>query len=98
MKKSLFCAAAICCAMMLAACSDGTSNVPEFDYEALNAQALEEYLVPVHPGIRGQRPFWNTFSIKYIYAPIFDFDDVDFFLRGTSEYVRSYGFIGGRLS
>ena len=37
---------AILCAL-IAGCSRG--GVPEFDYEALNAQAAQEYLQPVHP-------------------------------------------------
>ncbi|MBP5504752.1 MAG: hypothetical protein J6X89_01460 [Bacteroidales bacterium] len=77
MRKSFFfVVAAVCCCMFIAGCN-GSSKVPELDYEALNAQALEEYLQPVHPGVRGEVPFWNKFSTKYIYAPVIDFDDVE---------------------
>ncbi|MBQ7458054.1 MAG: hypothetical protein IJS70_02675 [Bacteroidales bacterium] len=79
MKKSfiLYIAATAVCCIMTAGCAGNKSTAPEFDYEALNAQALAEYLQPVHPGERGGTPFWNKFSTKYIYAPVFDLDDVE---------------------
>jgi len=75
MKKSLLLAAAFLCCI-LAGCA-GKKSAPELDYEELNAQAIEEYLQPVHPGVRGEVPFWNKYATKYIYAPAFDFDDVE---------------------
>ncbi|MEX2336281.1 MAG: hypothetical protein WD555_03320 [Fulvivirga sp.] len=39
--------------------------------------ALEESATPVRPGIPGERPFWNTFAKRFIYAPAFDFKDID---------------------
>jgi hypothetical protein len=39
----------------------------------LHKQAVAESLVPIHPGIPGQTPFWNTYSRRFIYAPAFDF-------------------------
>ena len=77
MKKSFSTAAVLCCIMFLAACAGNKPKGPELDYEILNAQALEEYLQPIHPGIRGEVPFWNAFATKYIYAPAFDLDDVE---------------------
>ena len=71
---------AILCAL-IASCSRG--GIPEFDYEALNAQAAQEYLNPVHPGVRGETPFWNPYSFKFIYAPAFDFDDME----GAERYL-----------
>ena len=53
-----------------------------FDYEKLNAQARHEYLQPVHPGLSGEQPFWNGYSFKFIYAPAFDFKDVE----GAASY------------
>ena len=35
--------------------------------------AQKESMEPIHPGIPGKRPFWNTFSKRFIYAPAFDF-------------------------
>lgn len=75
--STLFLTAAAVCCMMTAGCDGNKSQIPEFDYDALNEQALEEYLQPVHPGVRGEIPFWNKFATKYIYAPVFDFDDVE---------------------
>ncbi len=83
MDKRLYLAikGAIICALV-ASCT-GRRAVPEFDYEALNAQAAAEYLQPVHPGIRGEVPFWNAYSFKFIYAPAFDFNDVE----GAADYL-----------
>jgi hypothetical protein len=44
--------------------------------ESLHQIAEGESLVPVHPGIPGERPFWNTFSQRFIYAPSFEFESV----------------------
>lgn len=38
--------------------------------------ALEESLHPIHPGIPGERPFWNIYSKRFIYAPAFQFKDI----------------------
>ncbi|MBO4558072.1 MAG: hypothetical protein J5693_05650 [Bacteroidales bacterium] len=62
-----------------------TPTPPEFDYDALNQQAAAEYLQPVHPGVKGEVPFWNGYSFKFIYAPAFDFEDVE----GAAQYVYS---------
>ena len=45
--------------------------------ERLNAQAAEEYLQPIRPGYEGRNPFWNKFAKKFIYAPAFDFPEVE---------------------
>lgn len=70
----LFCAAAFA---LVNACGDNKGTGPVFDYEKLNALALEEYLQPVHPGVKGETPFWNKYAFKFMYAPAFDFDDID---------------------
>ena len=68
--------AAVCC--MMNACGDNVgASLPDLDYEALNARAIEESLTPVHPGVRGKVPFWNKYSFKFTYAPAFDFEDVE---------------------
>ncbi|MBD3386170.1 hypothetical protein GF407_14770 [candidate division KSB1 bacterium] len=36
-------------------------------------QACRRVLEPVHRGIPGVRPFWNKHSVRFIYAPAFDF-------------------------
>ena len=71
---------ALICALV--ACSVKPA-APEFDYEALNARAAQEYLQPVHPGVKGEIPFWNGYSFKFIYAPAFDFEDVE----GAAGYI-----------
>jgi len=43
---------------------------------ALGKVALEESLEPIRPGIPGVRPFWNSHSRRFIYAPAFDFPPV----------------------
>lgn len=53
----------------------GCQAVPE--HEMLNTQAAEEYLQPIRPGYEGRNPFWNKFAKKFIYAPAFDFPEVE---------------------
>ena len=77
MKKNFLLLAAALCCILVAGCKDTKPTVPELNYDELNAQALQEYLHPVHPGERGKTPFWNKFATKYIYAPAFDFEDVE---------------------
>jgi len=52
--------------------------VPLFkDYKNLNHQAEQEYQKPIRPGYEGRNPYWNGFAKKFIYAPAFDFKNVD---------------------
>ncbi|MBO4558073.1 MAG: hypothetical protein J5693_05655 [Bacteroidales bacterium] len=67
----------IAAALLIAGCSDSGKNVLDFDYDSLNARALAEYEIPVHPGIPGEVPFWNQYAFKFIYAPAFGFEKVD---------------------
>ena len=53
------------------------------DYTKINAQAADEYLMPIRPGYEGKNPFWNRFSYKFIYAPAFDFEQV----KGATKYL-----------
>lgn len=50
--------------------------------DSLNRQAVEETLNPVRPGIPGQRPFWNRYALRFIYAPAFDFREI----KGAAIY------------
>ena len=50
--------------------------------QQLAEKAAEEYLLPVHPG-SAERPFWNGFAKKFIYAPSFDFQTVE----GAEDYL-----------
>ena len=50
--------------------------------QKLTEQAAAEYLTPVHAG-NAERPFWNGFAKKFIYAPSFDFATVE----GATEYL-----------
>jgi hypothetical protein len=45
--------------------------------EILHQQAIEESLIPVRPGIPGRIPFWNRYAIQFMYAPGFDFQEVE---------------------
>ena len=51
-------------------------------FEALNAQAAEEYLQPLRPGYEGKNPYWNVFAKRFLYAPAFDFKEIE----GAKEY------------
>ena len=69
MRKILLAALA---AIVLFSCGRNEAQV-----EKLNRQAESEYLVPVRPGYEGRNPFWNAYSKKFIYAPAFDFKEVE---------------------
>lgn len=45
--------------------------------EKLNAQAAKEYLTPIRPFTEGRNACWNVYSKKFIYAPVFDFPEVE---------------------
>jgi hypothetical protein len=47
------------------------------DDRSLGEIALEESALPVRPGIPGERPFWNNYARRFIYAPAFDFNVVE---------------------
>lgn len=74
--KKLLLVIALCCAMV--------SCAPEDANTLLTKKAASEYLVPVHPG-NAERPYWNGFAKKFIYAPSFDFATVE----GADKYLYS---------
>ncbi len=47
------------------------------NYSVLNAQAIEESLVPIRPGIPGESPFWNEYARCFIYVPSFNLKPMD---------------------
>lgn len=51
-----------------------TATPEEKDFGTI---ALEESAIPIRPGIPGERPFWNTYAKRFIYAPAFDFKTVE---------------------
>lgn len=65
------------------ACPAASSKLPKFNYRKLQRQAAKEYLKPISPGYEGKNPFWNGYSVKFIYAPAFDFKEVD----GARKYL-----------
>ncbi|WP_277508354.1 hypothetical protein [Ereboglobus sp. PH5-5] len=44
--------------------------------------ALEESVVPVRAGVPGEKPFWNQYAKRFIYAPAFDYKPV----RDAAQY------------
>ncbi len=71
----------LCCG--LTGCNEKKVDLSSLDYCALKEQAMKEILRPVHPGAKGGVPFWNKYSFRFIYAPAFDFDEVE----GAGSYV-----------
>ena len=80
---------------LLACCSNPATQeilVPSSD--DLHEQAIRESLEPIHPGQPGIRPFWNTYATRFIYAPAFDFSELEgadsyhFTLRSDSDSVE----------
>ena len=62
-------------AILLAALSG--CKTQEKNWEELNTLAANEYLEPIRPGYEVRNPYWNVFAKKFIYAPSFDFKDVE---------------------
>lgn len=54
-------------------CSNDTNSLRSTSFRRI---ALEESLTPIHPGIPGKSPFWNSFSKRFIYAPAFEFEAI----------------------
>lgn len=69
------------CAMALSAVMISGCNCMT-DEERLNEQAAKEYLIPVRPFTEGRNPCWNEFCPRFIYAPVFDFAEVE----GAQKY------------
>ena len=65
--RKLFVIVTLLCAVVSCAPKDKNQHLTEL--------AATEYLTPVHPG-SAERPFWNGFAKKFIYAPSFDFQAV----------------------
>ena len=74
MKRFLTIVAVLCITASCAPQKDANRQLAE--------KAAAEYLQPVHPG-SAERPFWNGFAKKFIYAPSFDFQRVD----GAANYL-----------
>ena len=53
-------------------CGQETSSI-----EKLNEQAIAEYNIPIRPGYEGRNPYWNKFANKFMYAPAFDFKEIE---------------------
>lgn len=49
----------------------------KLDYSRINMQAKAESLINIRPGLPGKVPFWNDYAIRFIYAPSFDFPEVE---------------------
>lgn len=49
----------------------------------LKKEAVVESLRPVHPGIPGEVPFWNSYAQRFIYAPAFDYKAIP----GAKKYL-----------
>jgi len=64
---------------------------------ALRDLAEQESLIPIRPGHPGKTPFWNRYATCFMYAPSFEFNQVDgaVFYRfiATAADSQQYGFI-----
>ena len=59
---------------VVSSCNTTVQNEEKKSYGEI---ALEESAIPVRPGIPGERPFWNTYAKRFIYAPAFDFKAIE---------------------
>ena len=69
MKKTLIALATL---FLCASCGQKINKI-----EKLNEQAVAEYNIPIRPGYEGKNPYWNKFATKFMYAPAFDFKEVE---------------------
>lgn len=53
--------------------------------------ALTQSAVPIRPGVPGERPFWNGFAKRFIYAPAFDFKKINGAAKYRFELVSDSG-------
>lgn len=65
--------------VLFGACTSLNQQEAEESYGEI---ALEESARPVRPGIPGERPFWNSYSQRFIYGPAFDFEPI----KNASKY------------
>lgn len=64
----------LCALGLLAACAPAGTVTVDRDY---GEAEWERSAVPIRPGIPGERPFWNAYSARFIYAPAFDFPRIE---------------------
>lgn len=86
MRKTVATLAAAVAALTIVGCSHPASD-------DLGALAGQEYLSPVHAG-NAERPFWNGFAKKFMYAPAFDFAEVE----GATAYRYTISNSEGRIA
>lgn len=56
--------------------------------------ALKNSSIPVRPGISGERPFWNKYAKRFIYAPAFNYKEI----IGAKKYRYEISCIGDSSS
>lgn len=78
-------------AALLLCCGCARSTAELIDFQSVNRQATEEYQIPIRNGYKGRMPFWNRFADKYIFAPAFDFKEVD----GAKSYRFTVKYVDG---
>ena len=64
-------------AFLLVSCGNGVSD------KKLTERASQEYLEPLRPGGVDGSPFWNIHSKRFVYAPAFDFKEIE----GAVKYI-----------
>lgn len=69
--------------LSLLAFSLGICACSQDENTKLNHQAAKEYLNPIRPFTEGRNDCWNVYSKKFIYAPVFDFPEIE----GADRYL-----------
>ena len=59
--------------------------------EELTSRAAQEYLTPIRPGGVDGSPFWNIYSQRFVYAPAFDFKEVEGAVKYSFKAVHKSG-------
>lgn len=79
----------LCCTALFAALVTPCAMVAQEQQGQFGANALAETATPIRPGVPDKSPFWNAYAHQYIYAPAYQFVDVEgavkYHFKVTSE-------------
>ena len=77
MKRYLYLNAAVALSALIFSCNVTSRSEEEIAKKDFGEVAWENSAIPVRPGESATDSFWNKFSERFIYAPAFDFKQID---------------------
>ena len=85
---------ALCAAVLSTVAVSGGNMMSKAD---LAQAALADTLIPVRPGGVNGQAFWNTYSLAFMYAPVFDFKTVpgakNYLFTAKDRFEKKYCFL-----